>query len=116
MRIATFFMLCLPLAFSTGASAENPKWKIGILAPLSGDVAPWGQDTQRAVELANEMLGQGQFKLIFEDDRSVMDSRSLPATWWDLRLPPSLRLLTRPVPASRRRIAFTNPGSKRHWV
>jgi branched-chain amino acid transport system substrate-binding protein len=65
--------LCLSLALvllqvSATATAESRKWRIGVLAPLSGDVSTWGIDTQRAVELANEMLGEGQFEITFEDD------------------------------------------------
>lgn len=52
----------------SAAISQDQKWKIGVLAPLSGDVSTWGRDTQRAVELANEMLGKGQFEVIFEDD------------------------------------------------
>ncbi|MBN8549487.1 MAG: ABC transporter substrate-binding protein [Deltaproteobacteria bacterium] len=64
-----FWVLVSLLMFVPGSLiAEPAKWKIGILAPLSGDVASWGLDTRRAVELANEMLGNGQFELIFEDD------------------------------------------------
>ncbi|MBX7137578.1 MAG: ABC transporter substrate-binding protein [Oligoflexia bacterium] len=51
------------------ARALPPQWKVGVLAPLTGDVAAWGQDTRRALELANEMLGRGEFRIVFEDDR-----------------------------------------------
>lgn len=52
------------------AQAEAPH-RIGVLAPLTGDVAPWGQDTERALRLANELLGEGKFRLIFEDDQCL---------------------------------------------
>lgn len=51
--------------------AEPPRWKIGVIAPLSGEIAEWGLDTRRAIEVANELLGNSQFELIFEDDRCL---------------------------------------------
>jgi len=53
------------------AFAEDRPLTIGISAPLSGDVAAWGQDTQRALTLANELLADNEVKLIFEDDRCL---------------------------------------------
>lgn len=63
---------CSLLLFAPAARAEvGDKVKIGVLAPLSGDVAAWGVDTQRALTLASEMLGDGQFELLFENDRCL---------------------------------------------
>ena len=67
MNIRIIFLLCL--LWPVFCPAEPTR--IGVLAPLSGDVAAWGIDTQRALSLANEMHGDGNFEILFEDDRCL---------------------------------------------
>lgn len=62
-------LILILLSATAYAQSNAKKIKIGVLAPLSGDVSTWGIDTQRALKLANEMHGNGKFELIFEDDR-----------------------------------------------
>ena len=53
----------------TEAVADS--FRIGVIAPLSGDVAAWGQDVKNSLVLANETFGEGRFTFIFEDDRCL---------------------------------------------
>lgn len=69
--VKSLVLSVIALAISLSASAQEEQVRVGVLAPLSGDVAPWGNDTKRALELANERIGEGRIKLIFEDDRCV---------------------------------------------
>lgn len=62
------FLAALFLTLPPSVHAETKKWRIGVLAPLSGDVATWGNDTRHAVELSNELLGKDEFEIFFEDD------------------------------------------------
>jgi len=62
--LALFFLV-------TPVFAQEDTLKIGISAPLSGDVSAWGEDTQRALVIANELLADNKAKLIFEDDRCL---------------------------------------------
>lgn len=66
IKVALLFLSILLFGL---ANAESPKLKIGILVPLTGDMASWGNDAKNAFIFANEKLGQGRFDLIFEDDK-----------------------------------------------
>ena len=45
--------------------------KIGVIGPLTGDVAAWGTDTRNALILANEKIGEGRFEFVFEDGKCL---------------------------------------------
>jgi branched-chain amino acid transport system substrate-binding protein len=82
MRSGLLFLLLL-VAFGLGtAAAEAPpaasperrqEYRLGFMAPLSGEVANWGLDMQHAVRLALEDLGgenpaeDALIKFVFED-------------------------------------------------
>ena len=44
--------------------------KIGVITPLTGDVASWGEMQKRATELAMEDINGIKIKVIFEDDQA----------------------------------------------
>lgn len=46
-------------------------YSIGVIAPLSGDVATWGTDVRNALLFAKEKLGAGNLQFIFEDDQCL---------------------------------------------
>ncbi len=43
--------------------------KVGLMVPLSGDVAAYGNSVRRGVELAKEKLGLDHVELVFEDTK-----------------------------------------------
>ena len=43
--------------------------RIGVIAPLSGPTANWGQNVVKAIDLAYEELDHDQVKIIYEDDQ-----------------------------------------------
>ena len=67
MRISALILLAL---ISANSAVAGPI-KIGVIAPLTGPVASWGTDTQRALTLANESFGAGRFEFIFEDGQCL---------------------------------------------
>lgn len=44
---------------------------IGVIAPLSGDVAPWGEDVRNALLFAQSKLRDRKVTFVFEDDRCL---------------------------------------------
>ena len=70
--------LLVILLFTFGCSKKEPaEVKIGILTPLTGDVASWGEMQKRATELALEKVNslggvKGQkVKVVYEDDQAT---------------------------------------------
>ncbi len=68
-----------PASKEQSKPAEQPKAdkiKIGVVAPLTGDVATFGQSTKNAIELARDQLNAKggllgkQVELVFEDDKN----------------------------------------------
>lgn len=58
------------LAPSPHNALADAKVKIGIPLPLTGEgVTEFAQEIKKSFIVANELLGQGKFELIFEDDR-----------------------------------------------
>lgn len=45
--------------------------KIGVIAPLTGPNAAWGQDVRNTLLFAHEQFGDGGFEFIFEDDQCL---------------------------------------------
>ena len=63
------------------SAAEPPRYTIGVVLPLSGSSAEFGQTARAAIELALEQLppeDRGRMKVIFEDD-GLVSSRSVSA-------------------------------------
>lgn len=58
------------MIFSFGCAKKEEQIKIGIMTPLTGDVASWGEMQRRATELALETVNDVKVKIIFEDDRA----------------------------------------------
>jgi len=63
--IFLFLLVLLQPNFSFG----NDRIKIGVVSPLSGDAATYGQDLQDFLRFADSKLGKNRFELIFEDDK-----------------------------------------------
>jgi len=65
--------LCIGLLFCTFAIAEKPEIKIGVIAPLSADMALHGVEIQRAMTLALEQSAARnrhyRYRLLFEDNQ-----------------------------------------------
>ena len=58
------------MRFAFAAPAKpNSRFTLGVIAPLSGDAASWGNDVRNAVLFANEKFGGNRFSIIFEDDQ-----------------------------------------------
>ena len=52
-----------------GCAKKEKELKVGIITPLTGDVASWGEMQRNATELALERIKDLKIKVIFEDDR-----------------------------------------------
>jgi branched-chain amino acid transport system substrate-binding protein len=67
--------LCLPillvaLALPSQTNCEESKRiKVGVILPLTGNVAPFGEDVRDSLIFANKKLAKGKFEFIFEDDQ-----------------------------------------------
>lgn len=75
---AVFFAIAVQVQNS---QAESPNYTVGVVLPLSGSSAEFGQTARAAIELALEQLpleDRGRVKVIFEDD-GLVSSRSVSA-------------------------------------
>ncbi len=72
-HLRTFLAFISFILFVTGsAGAEQaPGMKVGVIAPLSGNVAAWGTDIRNVLLFAKEKLGAGHIDFVFEDDQCL---------------------------------------------
>lgn len=73
--LLAFFCLC----FLIGASGAETPYKIGVILPLSGDVAHFGNSIRRGIDLAVEELPAEQrakFQVVYEDAFSSASATS----------------------------------------
>lgn len=75
MRLLTI-LLFIYFGFAGATSAQKPTSKevrIGVIIPLSGDMAVHGQEIRRAMELALEQARKDpmsyEYRLLFEDNQ-----------------------------------------------
>ncbi len=54
--------------FSTSSVYAQTLRRIGVIAPLSGTAASWGNDVRKVLTYANTELFSKEVELIFEDD------------------------------------------------
>lgn len=66
LRICAIVVLFSARVISAAFADEIP---IGVPLPLTGDAAQSGEDIRNALLLANEMLGQGRYRLIIDDEK-----------------------------------------------
>lgn len=71
MFARTLLLALLSFVFCSAAEAAPAKFKLGVIAPLTGPVAAWGVDARNVISFANERFGENRFELIFEDDNCV---------------------------------------------
>ncbi len=64
MKLCFFFAFFFLLQ-----TAESEPRTLGVSLPLSGNGANWGADVRNSLIFANEKLGDGSIKFVFEDDR-----------------------------------------------
>ncbi|MDC0358309.1 ABC transporter substrate-binding protein [Oligoflexia bacterium] len=63
------FCPCLLFLLASLQVWAEPRVKIGISVPLSGNEATFGEDVRDTVRFANSYLADNQYDLIFENDR-----------------------------------------------
>ena len=68
-RIISHALISLSFAIVLELPAHSEEIPIGISTALTGDAAESGVDIKNALVLANDMLGGGKYKLIFEDEK-----------------------------------------------
>jgi ABC-type branched-subunit amino acid transport system substrate-binding protein len=81
-----FLAVCALSWYATGvAEAPTPtpatqqrRLRIGIIAPLSGAIATWGQSVQSAIQIAHDEAGQPA-ELFFEDEGACSATMALSA-------------------------------------
>jgi branched-chain amino acid transport system substrate-binding protein len=66
-RIKVLLLLCAALLQT--AAAEPTPIKVGVVTPLTGPQAAWGNDTLDILRFLNAKYGQGKIDLIVEDDK-----------------------------------------------
>ncbi len=67
-HFAFFFSL---LVFVSLDHAEAETRKIGVIGPLSGPVASWGNDARNALEFAREKFPNQNIEVLYEDDQCL---------------------------------------------
>ena len=65
------FWVSIALLSTPAVLADTPKMKVGIIAPLSGNVAAWGNDVRKSALFALNEIAPARFEFIFEDDRCL---------------------------------------------
>jgi branched-chain amino acid transport system substrate-binding protein len=66
------------LAETAAAIHSNPPVKIGVILPLTGSWANWGERIRQGLELSNQQLGD-RFELIFQDEGVCEPSKGIQA-------------------------------------
>ena len=69
IRASALFSFNVFFLLTAVTAAAIEKIKIGVSTPLSGEGATYGHDYRNTFLLANELLAQNAYTLIFEDDR-----------------------------------------------
>lgn len=70
MKLKTLFLLTFLLcSFISAEPKTEPKIKIGVSLPLSGNAAAWGEDIKNTLLFANKTLANDKYEFIFEDDQ-----------------------------------------------
>lgn len=64
-------IVILTLLTASFTFAEHPEIKIGVIAPLSGNVAAWGEDVRNALNFASSKLESKKVSIVFEDDQCL---------------------------------------------
>lgn len=68
-KISLYVLLCTLLCAVSSGHAEAPRFKIGLILPLSGPAADYGQSIENCIQLAREDFPDlfSNIKFIFED-------------------------------------------------
>lgn len=69
--LRSFCTLLLGFYLPLVASAQQPTVKIGVIGPLSGGVAAWGNDVQKSLLFSSKKIGFSNVEFFFEDDRCL---------------------------------------------
>ena len=69
--LKTFALFYLAILINLYAYAEEKIIKVGVIAPLSGNVATWGNDVRNVLQFAQEKLKAKNIQFIFEDDQCI---------------------------------------------
>jgi branched-chain amino acid transport system substrate-binding protein len=65
----TLILIILFVSICPNFALANPKFKIGVSIPLSGEASTWGTDMLNSINLAKDEFLKDDFELIFEDDK-----------------------------------------------
>jgi len=69
MKIIIIIALSTLILLGCNQSKKN-EIKIGVILPLTGEVATYGQSVKKGLDIAIGEKGEGQYKLIYEDSRA----------------------------------------------
>lgn len=70
--------VCIEIKPNLCLAEEKPKLKIGVIAPLSGGVAVWGNSVSAAMNLVNQELGE-PVTLNIQDEETCLPTKALSA-------------------------------------
>jgi ABC-type branched-subunit amino acid transport system substrate-binding protein len=76
--LLTITLFQLLAAHADEQSLLAPRLRVGVIAPLTGGVATWGQSVRSAIELANRESAN-RAELFFEDEGSCVPTKALTA-------------------------------------
>lgn len=77
MRVVISILALGPLCFAR-ADSEGPI-RVGVIVPLSGDFAVYGQSVVRAMQLANSSRQGAKLKFVIEDNKTCESSEAVSA-------------------------------------
>ena len=83
--VAMFLLFFVACAAPTGNTIQEDEVKVGVIVPLTGPVAVWGEHIKKSVDIAvEEINGAGgvngkQLKIIYEDSGCTDSKRMLAA-------------------------------------
>lgn len=68
-RLQLIVLLCVVAVLRTSSNVSAEPIPIGISTALTGDAVQFGEDIKNGIVLANDLLGQGRYRLIIEDEK-----------------------------------------------
>lgn len=75
----SIILLLTASCFIRSALADLPTLKVGVITPLTGNSAAWGQDVRNSILFANARFGGSRIFIQFEDDHCIANNAVIAA-------------------------------------
>ncbi len=73
-----YFLIFPTILLAIDLTPTNEKFKVGVIAPLTGGVAVWGKSVRTAIEIAN-LESKTPAELFFQDEETCSPAKALSA-------------------------------------